>query len=173
VSIDSLVSVGYILVGIGGVLAIVGLVLTPFAFAGIDPAADLETKKKKPLVRLCMYFLFGGGAFLGFAVVVFIASASWWLLRDVIQFDSPGQLAMYSLILGPLPLVFPLAAEIITRAIGGRIGANGYSNCLLWGVNVGPLLQNMLMFYLLLYVTGGLAVYGLLASGIWALIRAL
>ncbi len=170
-SIDSLLSLGYILVGIGIALAIIGWVLTLFAFAGIDSDEKPENKMKRPLVRLSMYFMFGGGGFLGFALILFTASAIWWLFRDVIQFDSPGQLATYSLIIGSLPFVPPFIAGIIAWLLGGNIGARGRSTCLLWGVNIGPLLENLFMFYILFYVTGGLAVFGLLASGIWALVR--
>jgi hypothetical protein len=169
-SIDSLLSTGYILVGIGISLAVIGSLLSLFTKTG--PGTDPEIAKKNPLVRLSIGIIFSGGFCIAIAVILFVSSGVWWLFRDVIHIESPGQLAIYCLILGPSPLVFPLIAEIVSRALGGNIGAHGRSRCVLWGINIGPLLENMLMAYLLFYVTGGLAVLGLFGSGVWALIRA-
>jgi hypothetical protein len=169
-TIDSLLSTGYVLVGVGIVLAIIGSLLSLFTKTG--PGTDLEAAKKNPMVRLSIGVIFGGGFCIAIAVILFVSSGVWWLFRDVIHIASPGQLAIYCLILGPAPLMFPLIAGIVTRVLGGDVGAHGRSKCFLWGLNIGPLLENMLMAYLLFYVTGGLAVLGLFGSGVWALIRA-
>lgn len=168
-SIDSLLSTGYMLGGIGGVLAITGSVLSLFTKTG--PGTDPEMTRKKPLVRLSIGIIFTGGFLLAFAILIFAALAIWWLLWDVIQLESPGQLAIYSLILGPAPLVFPLIAEILARVLGVDLGMHKRPRYMLWGINIGPFLQDMMMAYLLLFVSGGLAMFGLLGSGIWALIR--
>lgn len=168
-SIDSLVTAGYISIGIGFSLAVAGSLLSLFTKTG--PGTDPEITKNNPLVRLSIGIIFSGGFFLAIAILIFSASAIWWLFRDVIQLESPGQLAIYSLILGPAPLVLPLIAELLTRMLGGDVGAHGRSRCLLWGINIGPMLENLLMSYLLLYISLGLALFGLLGSGIWAVIR--
>jgi hypothetical protein len=168
-SIDSLLSAGYMLVGIGGILAITGTVLSVFTKTG--PGTDPEITRKKPLVRLCIGIIFSGGFFLAIAALIFAALAIRWLLWDVIQLESPAQLAIYSLIIGPAPLVFPLIAEILARILGVDLGMHKRPRYMFWGINIGALLQDMMMAYLLLFVSGGLAMFGLLGSGIWALIR--
>ena len=170
-SIDALVSAGYTTGAIGVVVAIAGILLSLLTKTG--PGTDLEIVKKNPLVRLSIGIIFLGGFILAIAIFIFLGVLGWWLFADVLQIDTPGQLAIYCLIFGPLPLVLPVSAEFAVRALGGNISARGRSECFLLGFNIGPLLENLLMAYLLLYLTGGLAVLGLLGSGIWWLFEAL
>lgn len=169
-TMGTLLSVGYTFIGTGFTLAIAGLLLSLLTKTG--PGTDPEVTKKMPLVRLSIGIVFLGGFFLAIAIFVFLGAAGWWLFRDVIQLESPGQLAMYSLIIGPLPLVLPLSAEIITRILGGNVGAHGRSECFFRGIDIGPFLENLMMSYLLIYISAGLAMFGLLGSGIWRLIIA-
>ena len=105
------------------------------------------------------------------AFIGFIFSGLWWLWNVFFEDMSPGRLALYSLMLGPAPLVFPLLAKIICKLTGGSVDASQARNCVFLGVDFGSLMHVFFMAYWLVLFTAGFAVIGLTGSAIWVMLR--
>lgn len=82
---------------------------------------------------------------------------------------TPGTLAVLSIAVGISPLLVAVAGSAMAKACGGTIDARGPQNCFILGIDIGPVLYAMFMCHWLLLITGGIAVWGLLISGVWAL----
>jgi len=106
--------------------------------------------------------------FIGLLVV-----AVWWLWNRYAGDLGPGNLALFSLLFGPAPLLISAFASVVARLIGGTVDASQARHCIVLGVDLGGIIYTLFMAYMLVYVTAGLALPGLLASGIWALVKLL
>ncbi len=101
----------------------------------------------------------------------FIFAGLWWLWNVFSEDMSPGRLAVYSLMIGPAPLVFPLLAKIICKLTGGSVDSSQVNACDFLGLNFNRFVHTLFMSYMLVIFTGGIAIFGLLGSGMWALAR--
>jgi len=110
---------------------------------------------------------------LGFTIAFmgFIFAGVGWLWNYVFEQMSPKRLALYSLIIGPTPFIFPLLAKLICKLTGGSVDASQVSGCVFMGLNLNGLVYTLFMSYWLVLLTGGIATFGLMSSGIWALVK--
>ena len=99
-----------------------------------------------------------------------IWSGGSWLWANYIEQLTPGKLALISVVIGPIPLLIALLGAGIAKMIGGTLDASKVENCIVFGIDIGNVLYTMFMMHWLMIFTGGLAVLGLMASGIWALV---
>ena len=104
------------------------------------------------------------------AFIGFIFAGFWWTWSVFFEDMSPGRLAIYSLMLGPVPLVFPLLAKTICKLMGGSVDASQARNCVFLGIDFGGLLHAFFMAYWLVIFTAGFAVIGLIGSAVWVML---
>lgn len=155
-----------------------GFAIVSAVLAGLANALSkgkIQLDPKDPIGRFFAYGILIGGGAIGFAIIGLFVAGCWWLLMWLShtlfggERLTPGRLAMLSLAIGPLPLLGPLAASVITRLVGGDVSAAGTTNCKVFGVEIGGLVYSLFMMYFLCFFTFGLMFLGLMASGIWAL----
>lgn len=121
----------------------------------------------KPVFALAV----GGGLLLGLALVAFVVSALWWVFSGILRDMTPGGLALLSLGIGFLPLVVSALGAGLAKILGGRIDASGAKDCFFLGFDLNNLVYALFMSYWVVFLTGGLAMFGLIGSGIWAVLR--
>jgi len=109
------------------------------------------------------------GLVIGFMGLVFFGLG--WLWNVLFDQVSPKRLAFYSLIIAPAPLLLPLLAKVICKLTGGTVDASQASACVFLGLNLNGLVHTLFMSYMLTFITLGLAVLGLMVSGVWALVK--
>jgi hypothetical protein len=124
-----------------------------------------------PITKIALVSTLLSGAGLAVAFIGFIFAGTWWLWGRFAVDLSPASLALYSIIIGPAPLLLSLLARIIARAIGGTVDASQARDCVFLGLELNGFLHTLFMSYMLFFITGSLAVLGLLGSGVWALVR--
>ena len=87
------------------------------------------------------------------------------------EYLTPARLAVCSLIIGPSPLLLPVLAQIICKLTGGSVDASQVQGCYFLGLNLNNFVYALFMSYMLVILTGGLAIFGLMSSGVWALVN--
>lgn len=107
----------------------------------------------------------------GFVLVKLTVGRKLVALGSVCWSTTPGKLALISVVIGPIPLLIALLGAGIAKMIGGTLDAAKVENCIVFGVDIGNVLYTMFMMHWLMIFTGGFAVLGLMASGIWALVN--
>jgi len=105
------------------------------------------------------------------ALTGFVFAGLWWLWESFFEGMTPARLALYSLAIGPAPLLFPLLAKIICKLSGGTVDASQVQGCILLGLNLNNFVYTLFMSYMLAMFTIGIAFLGLMGSGVWALVR--
>lgn len=158
------------------VLAAAGVVLGIFGFLfslllNIHRQPPVTFREAKPLVKIAYMMASGAGGLLGLAIIGLIAAGIWWCLLILIAHVSPGSLALISLAFGISPLLVASLAGFIASRIGGTLNAAGAENCIFMGRDIGSILYTMFMMHWLTIFTGGIAVFGLIGSGLWAIFR--
>lgn len=83
---------------------------------------------------------------------------------------TPTRLAIISIIIGISPLLIALLGSILTSALGCEQKGGGISQCYFCGKDVGGILYGMMMMHWLMIFTGGFAIFGIIASLLWAYI---
>lgn len=81
---------------------------------------------------------------------------------------TPTRLAVISIVIGVLPLLIALLGSVMASLLGCEQNGGGISQCYFCGKDIGSLLYGMMMMHWLVIITGGIAVWGVLASVIWA-----
>lgn len=119
----------------------------------------------KPVFALAV----SGGLLLGFSLVAFVVAGIWWLLASISQDMTPGSLALLSLGVGILPLGVSALGAGLAKILGGRFDANGAKDCFFLGLDLNNFAYALFMSYWAVFLTGGLAAFGLIGSGIWAI----
>lgn len=119
------------------------------------------------LVKAVFVMALAGGGLLGLAVVGFFVSAVWWVL-SVIDL-TPGRLALLSILIGVFPMVLALLGVGLAKISGGHVDASESRGCFFLGFDLNNLVYTLFMCHWAVIFTGGFAVFGLLASGLWAL----
>lgn len=99
-----------------------------------------------------------------------IWSGGSWLWANYIEQLTPGKLALISVVIGPVPLLIALLGAGIAKMIGGNLDAAKVENCKVFGIDIGNILYGMFMMHWFTIFTGGLAMIGLMVSGIWKLV---
>ena len=122
------------------------------------------------LDKLALISISIGTLSLTLLILTLIWAGSWWLWNTYGIHLSPGKLALFSLVLGPAPLLLAVIASAVAKLIGGELDASRARECKVLGVDIGGILYFMFMAHWLTIFTGGLAILGLIASGIWALV---
>lgn len=128
-------------------------------------------EKNPPLKQWCLACLLFARLGLMVTLTGFVFAGFWWVWVHFSEYMSPGRLALYSLIIAPAPLLLPLSAKIICKLTGGSVDVNQVQGCYFLGLNLNNIVYTLFMSYMLTILTGGLAFFGLLGSGIWAFIN--
>jgi len=105
------------------------------------------------------------------ALTGFAFAGLWWLWESFYEGMTPARLALYSLVIGPTPFLLPLLAKIICKLTGGTVDVSQVQGCYFLGMNLNNFVYTLFMSYMLVILTGGLAVFGLMSSGVWALVN--
>lgn len=128
----------------------------------------VKSKSLEKLALLCISF---GSLSLALFLLSLLWAGSWWFWEAYVGQLTPGKLALISVVIGPIPLLIALLGAGIAKMIGGTLDAAKVENCIVFGVDIGNVLYTMFMMHWLMIFTGGFAVLGLMASGIWALVN--
>lgn len=81
---------------------------------------------------------------------------------------TPVRLAVISIVLGLLPLAIAFIGAMLAEILGGTQKGGGVSQCYLFGKDISGILYGMMTMHWLVIFTGGIAVFGVIASVIWA-----
>lgn len=163
---------------IAGVLAgLSALLLVPFVKKSgkrFFRSSDLPPGKVRELGRLeqsVFLLASGAGMLLGLALIIAIVAGLWWCLTALLGTTTPAGLAVLSILFGVAPFLLTVFAVVLARLLGGSVNASGANNCLLLGFNLNAFVHSLFMSYWLVLFTGGIAIFGLIGSGIWALLE--
>ncbi len=124
---------------------------------------------KQSIKQWGIIFLLLAKLILMLVLVGFVLTGFGWLWEHFLEHMSPRRLALYSLIIGPAPLLLPMLAKIICKLTGGTVNASQASGCVLLGFNFNPFVHSLFMSYMLGLLAMGIAFLGLMTSAIWAL----
>lgn len=137
-------------------------------FVKKSPEGKINVREGGFIVKAVFMLAGGGGGLLGLAIVGFIVSAIWWAL-SIINL-TPGRLALLSLFIGVFPLILAFLGAGLAKISGGHVDASGVKDCSVLGFDLNNLVYTLFMCHWAVIFTGGLAIFGLMASGLWALI---
>lgn len=159
-------------------LGLVGLLIGLTALALsllLDVQARIcsDTPSGARLVKAVFGLATTGGLLMGISLLGLIVAALWWGTAAVLPQLTPGRLALASATFGVAPLVVAALGSAAAYILGGTVDARGARDCHLCGIDFGPVVYSLFMSYWLTFLTGGLALLGLMVSGVWALARLL
>jgi hypothetical protein len=137
----------------------------------VPKSGEFKLRSGGLTAKMAFACIVGGGFALGVSAVTIIAAALWWCLAVLFGGATPGKLALISVTLGLVPLLLTAVASAIAALLGCTVDVGGARNCHFLGINFGPLIHTLFMAYWLVFLTAGLAVVGLVGSGIWAIAR--
>jgi hypothetical protein len=137
-------------------------------FVKKSPEGKINVREGGFVVKAVFVMAVGGGGLLGLAIVGFFVSAVWWVLS--VMNLTPGRLALLSLLIGVFPMILAFLGTALAKVSGGHVDASGVRDCFLFGFNLNNLVYTLFMCHWAVIFTGGLAVFGLMASGLWALL---
>ncbi|WP_166836339.1 DUF6795 domain-containing protein [Rheinheimera pleomorphica] len=81
---------------------------------------------------------------------------------------TPTRLAIFSIVIGVSPLLIALLGSALASMLGCEQKGGGVSQCYFCGKDIGDILYGMMMMHWLVIITGGIAVFGVIASVLWA-----
>ncbi|MBU1310112.1 hypothetical protein MN202_05315 [Rheinheimera muenzenbergensis] len=81
---------------------------------------------------------------------------------------TPTRLAVISIAIGISPLLIALLGALLAGLLGCEQEGGGISECYFCGKDVSDILYGMMMMHWLVIITGGITVWGLAASAVWA-----
>lgn len=84
---------------------------------------------------------------------------------------TPWKLAILSAVIGVLPLLIALLGGFIADRLGCEMNEGSVQPCLLWGRDISHHLYGMFMCGWFAMLTLPLGFAGVVAAGIWALVR--
>lgn len=140
-------------------------------FITTSPDGRINVRKGGFVARGVFVLAVGGGLLLGLSVVGFVVSGLWWGLSIMLKNMTPGSLALLSLFVGVLPFIVAIMGAGLAKILGGHVDASGARDCFLFGFDLNNLVYGLFMSYWGVFLTGGLAMFGLMGSGIWAVLR--
>lgn len=162
-------------------IALISMLLAGFGFlAGAAAWTLTHFVKKSPeghinlrqggFIPKSVFILAGGaGLALGASVVGFAIAGIGWLVENIFAQMTPSRLAYFSILFGISPFALAILGAGLARITGGNVTAAGAENCKVLGIDLNGLVYALFMSYWLVFFTGGLAVFGLIGSGIWAI----
>lgn len=168
-SVSTLVQIGLVFAGFGLILALAGWGMG--LLLNVAKRTDSDLHGGKLLMRAALICLLGGGFSLGIALLLLFSAGIWWCISLLLSEITPSRLALVSIAVGPAPLLISALGSGIATLVGGSVDTSAARNCTVFGIDFGPLLHSLFMAYWLVFLTGGLGVFGLIGSGIWALVR--
>ena len=136
-------------------------------FVKKSPEGKINAREGGFIVKGVFVMAVGGGGLLAVAIGGFFISAVWCVLSVVDL--TPGRLALLSLLIGVFPLVLAFLGAGLAKILGGHVDAGGVRDCFFLGLDLNNLVYTLFMCHWGVIFTGGLAVFGLMASGVWAL----
>ena len=154
----------------GFVLAFGGwLVRVAFGLVNIAEAAENESlsPRQKNLIALSFILVVVGGFVISAGVLGVLISGFLWLKQTVFSELTPKGLAVISVIVGPIPLLLSLFGMLIMKVLGGHADGNGVHVKPVLGIDLSGFLSALFLMHWLTIFTGGLAMLGLMASGVW------
>jgi hypothetical protein len=154
---------------LGFVLGFLGWAIT--LLLNISTKDGFKLRKDNFSVRITFSLILSAGFSLGIAVISIILAGIWWSVGLILIELTPGTLALFSIIIGPAPLLITALASTLGTILGCQLDASGTRNCRFLGIDVGPLLHALFMTYWLAFLTMGLAFAGLIGSSIWASLK--
>ena len=84
---------------------------------------------------------------------------------------TPLKLALISIAIGIFPFLVSLLAILIANICGCELNAARAEKCIVFGRDISGVLYVMFMFHWLTLFTGGIGFMGVIAAGIWALVK--
>lgn len=81
---------------------------------------------------------------------------------------TPTRLAIISIVIGLTPLLIAMLGSLLASLLGCEQKGGGISQCYFCGKDIGGILYGMMMMHWLVIITGGIAVFGVTASLLWA-----
>lgn len=137
-------------------------------FVKKSPEGKINVREGGFVVKAVFVMAVGGGGLLGLAIVGFFVSAVWWVLS--VMNLTPGRLALLSLLIGVFPMILAFLGTALAKVSGGHVDASRVRDCFLFGFDLNNLVYTLFMCHWAVIFTGGFAVLGLMASGLWALL---
>ena len=166
-TLGALFAISIKLVALALIVGILGILL--LAFTGFKGKQPLNLARATPLTRLALMSVLLCILAVVVAFIGLMLAAGWWLCIRYVADLSPAKLALFSVLLGPAPLLFTVLSVAITRLTGGRVSA-ARAEVRLFGIDISGIVHTLFMAYMLVFITAGLAIIGLIVSGVWALI---
>lgn len=83
---------------------------------------------------------------------------------------TPLRLALISIIIGASPVLIALLGSLLANVLNCEQKSGGVSSCYVFGKDISGVLYAMMMAHWLFIFTGGIAVFGIIASLLWAYI---
>lgn len=168
----TLLSISQVLAIAGILAAVSALLLVPFIKKSGKRFFQSNNLRELGRLEKSVFLLASGaGMLLGLALVISIVAGLWWCLTALLETTTPAGLAALSILFGAAPLSLTALAVVLARLLGGSVNASGASNCLLLGFNLNAFVHSLFMSYWLVFFTGGIAIFGLIGSGIWAIFQ--
>jgi hypothetical protein len=81
---------------------------------------------------------------------------------------TPTRLAIISIVIGLSPLLIALLGSLLASLLGCEQKGGSVSQCYFCGKDIGNILYGMMMMHWLVIITGGIAVFGVTGSLLWA-----
>lgn len=161
------------MLAIAGVFAVISaLLLVPFVKkSGKRFFRSTNIRELGRLEQSVFLLASGAGVLLGLALVISIVAGLWWCMTALLEATTPAGLAVLSILFGVAPFLLTTLAVVLARLLGGSVNASGASNCHLLGLNLNSFVHSLFMSYWFVLFTGGVAIFGLIGSGIWALLH--
>lgn len=156
-----------LLAGVGFLAGAAAWVLTHFVKK--SPEGQLNLREGGFIPKGVFFLAGGAGLALGASVVGFAIASIGWLAAKLFAQMSPAGLACFSIVFGISPFALAILGAGLARITGGNVTAAGAENCKVLGMNLNGLVYALFMSYWLVFFTGGIAVFGLIGSGIWAI----
>lgn len=168
-------STGFIALASAGLLCF-GLLLVIFGWAvaaisQIGKPGGFNISHGERPVGFAFSSIMAGALLSAIAVIGLFIVGLCWLVPYLFANITPGWLALLSVGVGVFPIGLSAFAVVAARAMGGSVDASGPGNCIFLGRNFGSLIYTLFMAYTMTFFTAGLAVLGLIGSGVWAVVR--
>ena len=168
----TLLSISQMLAIAGVLVAISALLLVPFIKKSGKRFFSSNNIRELGRLEQSVFLLVScAGILLGLALVISMVAGLWWCLTSLLEAITPIGLAVISILFGVAPFLLTVLAVVLARLLSGSVNASGANNCHLLGFNLNTFVHSLFMSYWCVLFTGGIAIFGLIGSGIWALLR--
>ncbi len=136
--------------------------------SGLVKITQPLSSRQKAAIGVSFFGVVVGGFAIAVGFLGILVAAFLWIKLSYFSELTPRSLAIVSIVVGVLPLLFSFFGMGITKLLGGRADGNGVHVKPIFGVDLSAVLTTLLMMHWLTIFSGGLAMLGLMASGVWA-----